>query len=170
MTAGGAASRAQSPKASASTREAIVTSAVSIVIERGPLELTLDKAARAANVSKGGLLYHFPSLMSLIDEIVDRAIARIQRSAATMNALATADLSARSSTATFDSEMVAGLVLCLCGDATQRQRLAEGCYRDGGQGDKGARVGRFVAQQLMLWVSSRALNPGHCKLWTRGIP
>ncbi|MCF8479481.1 MAG: TetR family transcriptional regulator [Rhodospirillum sp.] len=62
--------------AKADTRDRIVDAAMTIVRERGPARLTLDEAARVANVSKGGVLYHFKSKDELIREMVHRMIDR----------------------------------------------------------------------------------------------
>lgn len=54
-------------KTSSSTREAILSAAVFIVKDQGAARLTLDAVAKEAGVSKGGLLYHFPSKDALIE-------------------------------------------------------------------------------------------------------
>lgn len=54
------------PKTSQDTRQAILQAAFKIVARDGAAKLTLDAAAREAGVSKGGLLYHFPSKENLI--------------------------------------------------------------------------------------------------------
>lgn len=48
-------------------RTAILTAARQIVRAQGAAHLTLDAVAQAAGVSKGGLLYHFPSKEALIE-------------------------------------------------------------------------------------------------------
>lgn len=45
----------------------ILTAACQVVAEQGVNSLTLEAAAAAANVSKGGLLYHFPNKEALIE-------------------------------------------------------------------------------------------------------
>ncbi|WP_077328657.1 TetR/AcrR family transcriptional regulator [Virgibacillus siamensis] len=52
------------------TRYKILEAASSIVQEDGILDLTLEAAADRAGVSKGGLLYHFPSKDALIGGMV----------------------------------------------------------------------------------------------------
>jgi AcrR family transcriptional regulator len=64
--------------AKADTRDRIVEAAMNIVRERGPARLTLDEAARVANVSKGGVLYHFKSKDELVREMVHRMIDRCE--------------------------------------------------------------------------------------------
>lgn len=47
-------------------RRLILDTAKQIILENGLSLLTLDAVARAADISKGGLLYHFPNKESLI--------------------------------------------------------------------------------------------------------
>src|SRR4051794_16240552 len=53
-------------------RTRILDAAESIVRTRGVPGLTLDAAARAAGVSKGGLLYHFASKEALLAALLVR--------------------------------------------------------------------------------------------------
>src|SRR3954466_1585698 len=61
---------ATSPQPDARTR--ILDAAEAIVRARGVAGLTLDAAAKAAGVSKGGLLYHFASKEALITGLLGR--------------------------------------------------------------------------------------------------
>ena len=56
------------------TRETIVDAAMAVVRDQGVAKLTLDEAARAAGISKGGVLYHFKSKDDLIRGMVQRLI------------------------------------------------------------------------------------------------
>jgi AcrR family transcriptional regulator len=58
-------------------RGAVLDAAIEVVDELGPMSLTLDAVAARANVSKGGLLYHFPSKDALITALVQRAIDEV---------------------------------------------------------------------------------------------
>jgi AcrR family transcriptional regulator len=58
-------------KASSHTRRAILEAANQLVLSRGVANLTLEAVARQAGVSKGGLLYHFPSKESLVEGMID---------------------------------------------------------------------------------------------------
>ncbi|NMB87988.1 MAG: TetR/AcrR family transcriptional regulator [Chloroflexi bacterium] len=58
------------PKSSTKTVRAILEAANRIVQEQGVEHLTLDQTAREAGVSKGGLLYHFPSKEALIEGMI----------------------------------------------------------------------------------------------------
>lgn len=57
-----------------STRDAILSAAANIVLKRGASRMTLDTVAKEAGVSKGGLLYHFPSKDALIKGMVDHMV------------------------------------------------------------------------------------------------
>ena len=57
------------------TQTTILESAAKVVLEQGVGALTLDAVALEAGVSKGGLLYHFPSKNKLIGGMIERLIA-----------------------------------------------------------------------------------------------
>jgi AcrR family transcriptional regulator len=54
------------------TRARILCAAEDLVIRDGVSKLTLDAAAQEAGVSKGGILYHFPSRAALVTAMVER--------------------------------------------------------------------------------------------------
>jgi AcrR family transcriptional regulator len=56
------------------TREAILLAASRVVVEAGISGMTLEAVAWEAGVSKGGLLYHFPSKEALISGMIERLI------------------------------------------------------------------------------------------------
>lgn len=53
---------------------AIVDAAEAVVIEAGASHMTLDAVAAKAGVSKGGLLYHFPTKVALLEAMISRRI------------------------------------------------------------------------------------------------
>lgn len=55
-------------------RDRILDSAETLVGASGARNLTLDAVAQAAGVSKGGLLYHFPSKDALLAGMIERHI------------------------------------------------------------------------------------------------
>ena len=55
-------------------RERILEAAERVVGEVGAARMTLDGVAQAAGVSKGGLLYHFPSKESLLGALAKRYV------------------------------------------------------------------------------------------------
>ena len=68
-------------------RERLLNAAEQVVTRDGVANLTLESVAREAGISKGGLLYHFPSKSSLILAVVERLATRCeteQRRAAEM--------------------------------------------------------------------------------------
>ena len=64
------------PKSGEKTRTALLDAANRIVQERGVEHLTLDLTAQEAGVSKGGLLYHFPSKQALIEGMIQYYLER----------------------------------------------------------------------------------------------
>lgn len=54
------------------TRDRILRAAEDVVIRDGVAHLTLEAAATEAGVSKGGVLYHFPSRKALVSAMVER--------------------------------------------------------------------------------------------------
>jgi AcrR family transcriptional regulator len=58
--------------ATCAMHDRILTAAEQVVVRDGVGSLTLEAVARQAGVSKGGLLYHFPSKSELIIAIVER--------------------------------------------------------------------------------------------------
>jgi AcrR family transcriptional regulator len=53
-------------------RESVLDAFESLVIDEGERAATLDATARAAGVSKGGLLYHFASKEALVEGLLQR--------------------------------------------------------------------------------------------------
>ena len=60
------------------TRDRIMEAAAAVAHSVGPAHLSLDAVAEQAGVSKGGLLYHFPTKASLIKAVVERHLATIE--------------------------------------------------------------------------------------------
>jgi AcrR family transcriptional regulator len=56
----------------APARERLLDAAERVVVESGATHLTLDAVAKSAGVSKGGLLYHFPSKEALLEGMLSR--------------------------------------------------------------------------------------------------
>lgn len=54
------------------TRDRILTALRTVLAERGSGGVTLESVAAEAGISKGGLLYHFPSKEALYEGILDR--------------------------------------------------------------------------------------------------
>ena len=62
-----------------SRRDALLDAAVQVIRRDGASALTLDAVASAAGVSKGGLLYHFPSKDALVLGLVCWALDAFER-------------------------------------------------------------------------------------------
>ncbi|TCI60590.1 TetR/AcrR family transcriptional regulator [Exiguobacterium sp. SH0S2] len=54
------------------TKQKLLDAATEIIMEHGVHQLTLEEVAKTAGVSKGGLLYHYPSKEALLTAIVER--------------------------------------------------------------------------------------------------
>ena len=63
----------------ASSRERILDSFEDILIRDGERAATMEAVAAAADVSKGGLLYHFPSKEALVEALAERLLALVER-------------------------------------------------------------------------------------------
>lgn len=62
---------------------AMLDAAEEVILRDGIGAFTLDAVARQANLSKGGLLHHFPSKEALIDAIVHRVVGEWRCQSAT---------------------------------------------------------------------------------------
>ena len=60
-----------------SSQDAIVDAAEAVVLKGGAAHMTLDAVAAKAGVSKGGLLYHFPTKKALLKAMLDRHVQRL---------------------------------------------------------------------------------------------
>jgi AcrR family transcriptional regulator len=60
-------------------RPRLLEATAALVLRDGVSELTLERAATAAGVSKGGLLYHFPTKAALLGAVVDDVIDRFEQ-------------------------------------------------------------------------------------------
>jgi AcrR family transcriptional regulator len=58
-------------KERANSRKAILDAAVALVAEVGAAHLTLEAVAQRAGISKGGLLYNFPSKVALLQAMIE---------------------------------------------------------------------------------------------------
>ena len=67
-------------------REKVVDAFEQILIDEGERAATMDATARAAGVSKGGLLYHFATKDALEAAIIDRLHALVAEDVAAMTA------------------------------------------------------------------------------------
>ncbi|MCO5161640.1 MAG: TetR/AcrR family transcriptional regulator [Mesorhizobium sp.] len=63
----------------ANSRDRILTAAEQVARESGPGSLSLDAVAQRAGVSKGGLLYNFPTKTKLMQGLAARHVEDFQR-------------------------------------------------------------------------------------------
>lgn len=66
------------PRTLTDTRCRILKAAEDVVISDGVSKLTLESAAQAAGVSKGGVLYHFPTRAALVGAMVERYVVSFE--------------------------------------------------------------------------------------------
>ncbi len=59
---------------STATRDKILSAAAKVVLSQGASRMTLEAVAKEAGVSKGGLLYHFPSKEDLIGGMIEHMV------------------------------------------------------------------------------------------------
>jgi AcrR family transcriptional regulator len=59
------------------SKDAILAAAETVVAEAGAAHLTLDAVAAQAGLSKGGLLYHYPSKEALLQGMLSRLLDRV---------------------------------------------------------------------------------------------
>ncbi|HYO52469.1 TetR/AcrR family transcriptional regulator [Archangium sp.] len=63
---------------STNTRAHILDAAEEFVLEHGGRELTLEQVAKAAGLSKGGVLYHFPTKTALLQTMLARLLDYVE--------------------------------------------------------------------------------------------
>jgi len=61
-----------------SARQRILEAAEAVAQKVGPAHLSLEAVAERAGISKGGLLYHFPSKQALIVAVIEQHISQIE--------------------------------------------------------------------------------------------
>ena len=66
------------PIARNSHREDLIDAAEAIVTELGVGELTLERVAARAGVTKGGLIYHYKTRDALLQALVERLVGKIE--------------------------------------------------------------------------------------------
>jgi AcrR family transcriptional regulator len=70
--------RSTAPRDSGSTKRRILDAAEQVVLRDGVGHLTLEAAAAEAGLSKGGVLYHFPTRHALVAAMVTRIIEQFE--------------------------------------------------------------------------------------------
>jgi AcrR family transcriptional regulator len=71
--------RGAAPRAPGDTKARILDAAEEVVLRDGVARLTLDAAAAEAGLSKGGVLYHFPTRDALVAGMVAKIIEEFDR-------------------------------------------------------------------------------------------
>jgi AcrR family transcriptional regulator len=78
MSIGGAIGRIGLGSNKASSRERILEAAAEVARNAGPGHLSLDAIAQRAGVSKGGLLYNFPTKAKLLQGLVEKHLNEME--------------------------------------------------------------------------------------------
>jgi len=78
MSIGGATGRFSLSSQKANSRERILEAAAEVARNAGPGNLSLDAIAQRAGVSKGGLLYNFPTKAKLMQGLVEKHLGEMQ--------------------------------------------------------------------------------------------
>jgi AcrR family transcriptional regulator len=65
-------------------RQRALNAAEQLVAQSGASSLTLDAVAQTAGMSKGGLLYHFPSKDALLEAMIERHLNEVESGATTL--------------------------------------------------------------------------------------
>lgn len=69
----------EKPERRSNTREKLIDAALEVVTEQGARRFSLDAVAERAGVSKGGLLYNFPTKVDLMKAMVARHVEGFSR-------------------------------------------------------------------------------------------
>ena len=62
-----------------STRNSVLDAALEVLVHEGANSLTLERVAREAGISKGGLLYHYAGKEQLVEALIDLVISSLER-------------------------------------------------------------------------------------------
>ncbi len=65
----------QKVRRSNNSREAILDAAQKVAVEKGAAKVSLDSVAKEAGLTKGGVLYNFPSKEALVSGMLERLMA-----------------------------------------------------------------------------------------------
>jgi len=68
------------------SRELMLDAAQEVVLEFGAARLTLDAVAKRAGVSKGGVMYNFPTKEALLSAMIERVVAHNREAHARLTA------------------------------------------------------------------------------------
>lgn len=116
-------------------RDRILDAAEGRLLQQGPGGLVLDAVARDAGISKGGLLYHFPSKEALVSGLVSRMLDGFDevqdqladsdrdRAGAWTRAYLASTVSDRGLPADSSAQLMAGILAVLDKDSPQLEGL-----------------------------------------------
>lgn len=166
----------RSPDGVTAVRDRLLDAAEALLLRQGPSAMVLDSVARDAGVSKGGLLYHFPSkdalVMGLIDRMLDNfdreqngfAEADAQRAGRWTRAYLASTVTENGEPADNSAQLMAGILAAIGNDPKRlqvvRQRFAKWHKRLAADGidQTNATIVRLAADGL--WLSALLGLPG----------
>jgi len=96
------------PSQRGTTRARILDAARTLARDTGTVHLSLDAVAAEAGVSKGGLLYHFPSKTRLLEALVEDYVARYDQAISIEERTGQRDAAIRAYIAQFRAERDCG--------------------------------------------------------------
>lgn len=94
-------------------RDALLDAYVQILIEDGERATTLNAVSKKAGISKGGLLYHFPSKEALCDGLLERVVELVREDAAKMSQAPEGPVSYFLRTSTFEDSTLDRTVIAV---------------------------------------------------------
>lgn len=103
-------------KSGATSRERILSAAAELAMEHGPGNLSLDAVAARAGLSKGGLLYNFPTKAKLLEALVSEHLTQFDRQLGEEERRRKGDANA----------LAAGFLALFCADELARKKPATG--------------------------------------------
>ena len=111
-------------------RERLLNAAEARLLATGPSGLVLDAVAGDAGISKGGLLYHFPSKQALVEGLCQRMLDHLDRELASLSAAdpeeagawtrayLTSTVTEEGKPANNSAQLMAGVLACLGRDSS----------------------------------------------------
>ena len=141
-------------------RDRVLDAFERLLVDRGERAATLDAVAREAGVSKGGLIYHFPSRDAMVEGLLDRMHARAAQDEALMRAAGEGIVAyflrtSENADTPFDRTLVAATRLR--SHASAREALA-GVQRQWYDAVLGAVGDPTIAQMVMLMADGLYYN------------
>jgi len=151
-----------------SSRDAILDAALAVIADVGAGRMTLEAVAERAGISKGGLLYNFPSKDALLREMVQRFINRTYEREAELRGAGLPDLvaflQARLYAATVDRNASNALLAALASSPPMLEPVRQAIRERSGRiaresaDPDGSRI-RWLALEGLLFQEGLGVSP-----------